>query len=218
MPTSAPSHGDGPEATPATIGRRERKRLETRARLVHAALELFTEHGFDAVTVTDIADRADVDPSTFFRHFGSKDAVLFADYDVYLGQLRAAMRRRPSDEPTVVAVRETMKELVDDLLVDTGDEQLRVRLAEGSPSLQAQTLVMRDRFISELADAIADHLGVDRAEDPSPILLATLWVEAANWYRSGVVASGEVPHGATEAVIHVDKLVRTVVPVLQEER
>lgn len=218
MPTSAPNDGDGPQAAPTTIGRRERKRLETRARLVHSALELFTEHGFDAVTVTDIAERADVDPSTFFRHFGSKDAVLFADYDVYLGQVKAAMQRRPPGEPTVVAIRETMKELVNDLLVDTGDEPLRLRLAEGSPSLQAQTLVMKDRFINELAEAMADHLGVDRSDDPTPVLLATLWVESANWYRARAVASGEVVHSATEAVIEVDQVLRTVLPALLEER
>jgi AcrR family transcriptional regulator len=61
------------------LGRRDRKRLETRKGLAAVALELFAERGFDAVTVNDIADRADVDPSTFYRHFGSKEAVVFSD-------------------------------------------------------------------------------------------------------------------------------------------
>jgi AcrR family transcriptional regulator len=59
--------------TPPALGRRDRKRLKTRNDLAAVALELFTERGFDAVTVNDITDRADVDPSTFFRHFGSKE-------------------------------------------------------------------------------------------------------------------------------------------------
>ncbi len=218
MPTPAPRDGDGSAAPPTTMGRRERKRLETRARLVHAALELFTEHGFDAVTVTDIAEKADVDPSTFFRHFGSKDAVLFADYDVYFGEVKTAMQRRPAGEPTAVALRETMKGLVDELLVDTGDEPLRLSLAASSPSLQAQTLVMRERLVNEMADALADHLEVDRSEDPVPTLFAALWMEAANWYRATAVAAGGPVLSAAEAVAEIDKVLRSVLPVLNEER
>jgi len=73
--------------TPMALGRRERKRLETRNVLAAVALELFAERGFDAVTVNDIADRADVDPSTFFRHFGSKEAVIFSDRGDRTGRL-----------------------------------------------------------------------------------------------------------------------------------
>ena len=49
-----------------------------RERLVRAALDLFTEQGYDATTVNEIADRAGLTKTTFFRHFPDKREVLFA--------------------------------------------------------------------------------------------------------------------------------------------
>lgn len=56
----------------------ERKQRRARARIVEAADELFTAHGFDAVSVNDIAERAEVGRTTFFRYFGDKQEVVFA--------------------------------------------------------------------------------------------------------------------------------------------
>jgi AcrR family transcriptional regulator len=64
---------DGPVAP---IGRRERRKLEVRARIYSAARELFSKHGFEATTVDEIAETADVAPATFFNHFQSKQALL----------------------------------------------------------------------------------------------------------------------------------------------
>ena len=60
----------------APLGRRERKKLEVRARIYAAARELFAKQGFDATTVDEIAHTADVAPATFFNHFHSKQALL----------------------------------------------------------------------------------------------------------------------------------------------
>jgi len=60
----------------APLGRRERKKLEVRARIYGAARELFQKHGFQATTVDEIASLADVAPATFFNHFHSKQALL----------------------------------------------------------------------------------------------------------------------------------------------
>jgi AcrR family transcriptional regulator len=80
-------------------GRRSRKVQRTRSALTRSALDLFAERGFDKVTVTDTANRADVDPSTFFRHFRSKESVLFTDMDMYVARIRGLVHQRPSDEP-----------------------------------------------------------------------------------------------------------------------
>lgn len=60
----------------AVEGRRERRKRELRARIYETARQLFLEHGFEATTVEQIADAADIAPGTFFNHFQSKHAVL----------------------------------------------------------------------------------------------------------------------------------------------
>jgi AcrR family transcriptional regulator len=64
--------------TEVTQGRRERKKEETRRRITLAALDLFHEKGFDATTVDEITERADVAKGTFFNYFPRKESVLTA--------------------------------------------------------------------------------------------------------------------------------------------
>lgn len=64
--------------TDVVHGRRERKKEETRRRITLAALELFHEKGFEATTVDEITERADVAKGTFFNYFPKKESVLEA--------------------------------------------------------------------------------------------------------------------------------------------
>ncbi len=59
-----------------TIGRRERRREETREKIYQAALSLFAERGYNATTIEAITEAADVGKGTFFNYFESKDHVL----------------------------------------------------------------------------------------------------------------------------------------------
>lgn len=79
----------------ATSGRRERKKAATRQALADAALELFLERGYDAVTVADVADAADVSVTTLFNHFpGGKPALVFdQEEDVRAGLVDAVVGR-----------------------------------------------------------------------------------------------------------------------------
>lgn len=68
------------------LGRRERKKLEAEQRIRAAALELFREKGYEATTVEEIAERADVAKGTFFNYFPRKDGLLEAlSDDLYEG-------------------------------------------------------------------------------------------------------------------------------------
>lgn len=66
------------EVKKAPLSLIERKQRAARARIVDAADQLFAERGFDSVSVTDIAERAEVGRTTFFRHFKDKTEVVFA--------------------------------------------------------------------------------------------------------------------------------------------
>jgi AcrR family transcriptional regulator len=198
------------------LGRRDRKRLETRNGLAAVALELFAERGFDAVTVNDIADRADVDPSTFYRHFGSKEAVIFSDLGDWTGRLRDAVRDQPAELPLLEAMRRGVKDLAAMLMVDIDNERHRAELTETSPSVRAQGLAVREALIDEVALAIADRMAVDPARDSRPYLLAASCILAANWYRNYVVRTGDLPSSAEEAVDRIIDLVQSFVVVLAE--
>ena len=64
--------------TAAEPSRRERKKTETRARILNAAIALMAERGYDAVKIEDIAARADIANATFFLHFPTKASLLTA--------------------------------------------------------------------------------------------------------------------------------------------
>ena len=63
------------------MGRGERRRQETRAKLIHAAHELMGRNGIDATTIQEITDSADVGFGSFYNHFESKTAIVQAIMD-----------------------------------------------------------------------------------------------------------------------------------------
>ncbi|PTR24939.1 TetR family transcriptional regulator [Rhodococcus sp. OK519] len=69
------------------VTRRDERRQRTFERLLQAARELFSEHGFDRTTIDDIAAAARVSRGTFFNYFDSKDAVLAALHMVHMNKL-----------------------------------------------------------------------------------------------------------------------------------
>ncbi|WP_134734205.1 TetR/AcrR family transcriptional regulator [Amycolatopsis nivea] len=86
-------------------GRRERRKLETRRRLDEVALRLFLKHGYDGVTVAQIAEEADISVATLFAHVpDGKDALIFDDGSERRAGIVAAVRDRAPDEPVLAAL------------------------------------------------------------------------------------------------------------------
>src|SRR5262249_19057366 len=69
----------GVQATDEPLGLRERKKIKTRQAIRREAFRLIEENGYGATTIEQIADAAEVSPSTFFRYFPSKESLLLAD-------------------------------------------------------------------------------------------------------------------------------------------
>ncbi len=125
-------------AAVVTAGLRERKKEKTRQDLVRSALCQFAERGFEHVTVEEIAASCDVSPRTFFRYFGSKEDVLFADADAQRAHLMRVLAAQP---PGVVPLR-ALEAAVLEIAGDYQDQRevflLRHRVVCETPSLRSR--------------------------------------------------------------------------------
>jgi AcrR family transcriptional regulator len=92
-------------ATDASEGLRARKRRETRERIAEAGLTLFLEHGFEAVTLDQVAAAADISRRTFFHYFDSKDDILLA----WESEAEAAFMAALAAEPAGLSPLETVR-------------------------------------------------------------------------------------------------------------
>lgn len=129
-------------------GLRERKKVRTRSAIQHAALRLFRKKGYVNTTVSDIADAAEVSESTFFRYFGSKEALVFQDdFDDLLIE---AFERQPPDLPPLKAIRSAIREGFAEITPE-----------EAADAVERMELVMK---VPELREAVAGELvdSIDR--------------------------------------------------------
>ena len=91
-------------------GRRERRRLEVRARVLEAAWDLFERQGYDATTVAQISDRADIAYGTFFNHFSEKHEVLRARCPSQQNPSRSYAGRPPIRKPLANRLRSSRQQ------------------------------------------------------------------------------------------------------------
>lgn len=160
-------------AAEAEPGRRDRKKTATRERLIAEAARLFETKGFDETTTTEIAEAADVAQRTLFRHFPTKEAVLFGDMVDLRIELREALATRPDDEPVLEAVRQAVLALADDHQRHAERRRLQFRLAATVASVSAYSrAVVQASWEREIIRAAAARLGVDPVDDPRPEIIA----------------------------------------------
>jgi AcrR family transcriptional regulator len=142
---------------PAELGLRERKKLQTRAAIRQAALQLFLAKGYDATTTTQIAAAANVSAGTLFNYFPTKEALLFADdFDpVFIAHLRA----RPMDEPLFTAFRRAMHAGLAEIPDASTLSYERARLIGSTPSLRSALAQQRQRDADQLTKLLAERYG-----------------------------------------------------------
>jgi AcrR family transcriptional regulator len=144
-------------------GRRERKKAATRASIVQAAHELFLERGFDAVTVREIADRADVSPTTVFTHFPQKEALAFGDEDERHEQLVAAITSRPPGTSISAALKAHY--LAEITAFGSEPQRQLLALMEQTPALIEYAERMWFRHEDALIAAITEEFGLAEPSD-----------------------------------------------------
>ena len=165
-------------------GLRERKKQQTRDAIVREALRLFRKHGFEATTVAEIADAAEIAPRTFFSYFDTKEAVVFHDLDDLVDRLAEHLAEREPGATTFDALRAWVEETVQTRDVTSRDELRRRELIRSTPALAAQDRANRGRLERLVADNVAGDLDVP-ADSLRPRMVAAAAVAA-------LVALGEM--------------------------
>ena len=157
-------------------GLRERKKRETRLALSRATIALLVERGWDEVTVEDIAAAANVSERTFRNYFTSKAEAVAASHLERALIVADALRSESADEPLWPAIRNAAKASLASAPASPRDDAYmeRVKLVLTHPSLHAELLRADDIAKDELAEAIAERLGLDPQRDLFPQLAASV--------------------------------------------
>lgn len=141
-------------------GLRERKKQKTRSAIQREAMRLFQEQGYDATTVEQIAEAAEISQSTFFRYFPTKeDVVLLDDYDPVIAQM---ITERPAGEPAVTSVRLAMLEAM--RVVFAEDQELvrdRISFMLSVPAIRARMFEQATGTQDMFCDVLAKRSGRD---------------------------------------------------------
>jgi AcrR family transcriptional regulator len=146
------------QATDQPPGLRERKKIKTRQTIRREALRLIDENGYAATTVEQIADAAEVSPSTFFRYFPSKESLLLADDLDPL--ILAAFEAQPPDLSLIQAFRRAYQTVMADLPAEQQEfENIRQRLIFSIPELKAAMYDEYYRTVTVMAEAIGHRIG-----------------------------------------------------------
>lgn len=161
------------ETSTVEPSRRERKKRRTRHDLMTHAARLFAAKGFDETTTEDIAEAADLSQRTFFRHFSSKEAVLYGDMEDLRDKVREELVERPPTEPVIHAVRHAIMTLADNYVAERDQRFLQAKLAAAYPSVSAYSrAVVQADWERALIEAVSERLHVDPLNDPRPEIVA----------------------------------------------
>lgn len=166
------------------LGRRERKKLETRQALEEAALELFRAKGYDQTKIEDITETVDVSARTFFRYFDSKEAVIFGDWQSQLHIVADFIRSRPKEEHPLVTMKEFC--LLFAQVAETQKERMLLmrEMTEASRTIgNYENEVLFPTIEEVIAGTLAERMGVDVNKDMKPCIYAGVTIVAVKTAR-----------------------------------
>ncbi|GIJ81385.1 DNA-binding transcriptional regulator, AcrR family [Micromonospora phaseoli] len=158
---------------PTPLGRRDRKKRQTRAALATAALRLVAERGLDQVTVEEISEAADVSARTFFNYFPTKDDALVGDPEADRDRALRALAAVPPEQPALEALRRAFTEVVDEVQGDAELWLLRMRVVVQHPVLLARLVSGNAVTEQALVSAVAARTGLP-PDDAYPALVVAV--------------------------------------------
>ncbi len=167
----------------------KRRRTQTHEALRQVALERFASEGFGKVTVQQLAREAGVTERTFFRHFPTKEAVLFQDYETQLEWLADALARRPASESLFEAVLASVESYPHDIEVVRQAALARAELITAD-QVAGHLRVVQSSFAGVFTDFVKrrypDVANIELvSEVAGATLAAALVVGVETWGRNG---------------------------------
>jgi AcrR family transcriptional regulator len=160
------------------VGLRERKKEQTRRSIAETAWRLFTERGYDRVSVAEIAREAQVAEATVFNYFPTKEDLFYSRLEAFGDELVETIRTRPAGEPALAAFGRFLLDSGGWLRqAEAGDtaalDRLRTvnRLIAASPALLAREQLAIARSTRALADLLASQTGAG-PDDVAPRVAA----------------------------------------------
>ncbi|GKQ41019.1 TetR/AcrR family transcriptional regulator [Streptomyces sp. A012304] len=142
------------------LGLRERKKIKTREAIRAATYALVDEQGYEATTIEQIAERAEVSPSTVLRYFPTKEDIVLTDERD--PALLAELRSRPAGEPWTDSIRHVLREAVRTDLGDGLDvARRRTRLMVEVPAVRSRMMESMSVTGRMLCAAIGERTGRD---------------------------------------------------------
>ncbi|MGW1713102.1 TetR/AcrR family transcriptional regulator [Streptomyces sp. NPDC002156] len=145
------------------LGLRERKKIKTRMAIRSATYELIEDQGYDATTIEQIAERAEVSQSTVFRYFPTKeDIVLTDEYDALMEE---ELRTRPVDEPWIDSLRYVVTKAIGVTAAEEpGVIRLRSRLMLEVPAVRSRMIESMSETGRLLCRVLAERTGRDSTD------------------------------------------------------
>jgi AcrR family transcriptional regulator len=178
-------------------GLRERKKQQTRETIVREAMRLFSKRGFEATTVAEIAEAAEIAPRTFFSYFETKEDVVFHDLEELLVRLREELEKREPGTTTFDALREWIARSLAIHDASGREELARRKLIGRTTALHAREAANRSRFESAIADSVAAELGLP-ADSLQPRMIGAAAISAL--IALGEMDADEPPENPMAAV------------------
>jgi AcrR family transcriptional regulator len=193
-------------------GLRERKKEQTRQLIAETARRLFTERGFERVTVAEIARAADVSEQTVFNYFRTKEDLVYWRLESFEDELLTTIRERAEGESVLAAFRRfVLKQR--GLLGKTDPESRELltaltRMITESPALLAREQQIFAGYTASLAALIADERGAGAGDvEPWVAANALIGVHRAlvHYARQRVVAGARHPRLARDVRAQADQ-------------
>jgi AcrR family transcriptional regulator len=180
---------------------RERSKQFIRRQIGETAMGLFLAHGFDQVTVAQVAAAAGVAEKTVYNYFPTKAHLVFDEDPAVLDGLLAAVRDRAAGESALAAVRTFLSALAE-RMGDSHPTEARAafrRMVAGSPTLQAHQRSMAAGYERALAELLAEQTGAT-AGSAEPFIAAVALVGALRAGHDTAMDSGGVGKAINRAL------------------